>query len=229
MPRKRTKSELERSVDGIVWSGHIQAAKRPEEWLRWGAFALIGAFARYESFALVFALGILVCVVQVGLMRRRLGVKDASQILARMVPKMAAKNARRKLRKGTYDAEVGPEARAILERCAALANATVEASVETHMMNGGGRASLEAFRPLTRAGEESMKAALVRVQTATIMKRLPDEETLADLRAIEASLTVLREEARLLARDYRPAVALPADAGLAAERAEARRELDQGR
>ncbi len=227
MARKREKTELERYVRGAMVQLRLQAAKRPEEWLRWSSpvgFAVVFGPGHYAVAAGFFVASL---AAQVGLAHRRLGGGTLNEKVAKSLPEAALRNADRRLRKGSYEDKVGAEARAVLESCAASANAAVAAAAEAHFANAGRPVVLEAFRPISKSLDVLMKEALVRADRATIMGRLPDDEALADLRAIDASLAELRDEAQRLAREFRAIVPLPEDASLAAERLEARRELDQ--
>lgn len=205
----------------------FQKAKRPEEWLRWTSPVVFGVLVGPGDYALAIGFGVVSVAAQIGLAHRRLGGGTLNEKVVRSLPESALARAHRELRKGTFDERAGPEARAILESCASSYRAIVESAGAAHFENGGRPVVLETFRPISRSLDGLMKEALVRADQATIMRRRPDAEALADLRALEADLAALRDEAERLAREFRPARAL-AEGVLPAERDEARRELDQG-
>lgn len=227
MAAKREKSELERYVDGLVWTERIQAAKRPEEWARWGAVAAIVLVPTGNYVAMG---GVIVASwgLQSWLTKRRLGVRDYRSGLARIIEEGTPKWVQRELRKGRFDAKVGPEARALLEACAALANGIIASMVESNMLSGGGKTALLTFKPFAESAESLMRSAIGRVQKATMLRQLPDDETLEELRATEARLAIVHEEAKRLAKEFRPPSALEANPSLGLEIIEARRELEQG-
>lgn len=226
MGRKREKSELERYLDGMILSLRLQAAKRPEEWVRWGSVVALVVLSHYDQWPAAIAVMVVSTPVQMTLMKRRLGAKNASQVLARSMEDLAPTSFRRDLRKGRLDAKIGPEARALLESCAASANVLIATAVESHMTRGGGIVALKSFKPLTASMEALMKTALARTLQATMLKRVPDEETLAELREIDASLRTLRDEAQRLSLEVCPRPALPEEATNVLDGIKARAELD---
>ncbi|RYG22844.1 hypothetical protein EON82_15900 [bacterium] len=228
MSRKPPKSELERYIDSAVVSLRVQAIKRPEEWLRAIPLGVAVGLIVGGEVALGLLLSAIAFAFQMWFSYRQAGGANSVQGLSRLMREMAVKNARRDLRRGTYDAQVGPKARARLESCAASANVVIESAGAAYMMDGGGRPALEAFKPLTNGAEQSMKEALSRMQQAFIVRRMPDEEALADLREIDNRLAILRDEAKRLAREFKSASALSDPLTDPAALAEARRELDQG-
>ena len=230
MGRRHEKSDLETVVERLGWTLRVQKIRRPEEWVRWGAIPAIwyGTYAQ----SVPFMVGAL--VVSGGaaylLFRRRLGGGTPGELVARSLPEAAIESARRGLRRGTYDAQVGPEAAGGPGvRAPRLTSPRWRKGCGCTSSTRGQPAVLEAFRATTSAADDLMRAAISRAQEATMLGRLPQAADLADLRAIEAGLVGLAGEAQVLAQELRPDGVLPESARLAqAERAEARRELDQG-
>ncbi|RYG33726.1 hypothetical protein EON81_17455 [bacterium] len=225
---KRTRSELERYLDGMVISLRIQSAKRPEEWFRWGGlvlFVLVGGFFGYPLALLVLLLAL---VGQVWLTRRRLGVIDSAGLMTRSLEESAPTYVRRALRKGKLDEQVGPEARSILESCATLANSILLAAAKVYMVEGGGMTALKAFKPITGSTETLMKSALHLVSQDTMFRQKPTAETLDRLREIETSLKLLVVETEEMASQHRTPSNLSLDATATIEAIKAREELKQG-
>ena len=88
--------------------------------------------------------------------------------------------------------------------------------------------SLLALSPFTKEAENLMIQALACLQQIMMMKRLPGEEMLSELRAIDAQIAALLSEANALAREFTSSSVLGGPLADPQARADARRELDQG-
>lgn len=223
MFKASTKSELERYVSGLLVSLWVQAAKRPEEWLRWG-----GLFVSIQLFVWVGPMPGLVAFLAtffgaIVLTQRRLGQGDPTKVSGGLLLETAPKSVQRELRKGTFDAKVGPECRALLEESARTANTILMTAAKSGMVDGGGREALLKFKHLTGPTESLMKSALARIQFSTLMGRAPDEDTVEELKKIEANLRVVLAEVKRLDRQLAPPSAIPE----VLDAIQARKELDE--
>ena len=225
MVQPSAKSELERYVGGLILSLRIQAAKRPEEWLRWG-----GLFVSIQLFVWVGPVPGLVAFLAsffgaITLAQRRLGQGDPTKVSGGLLLETAPRSVQRELRKGTFDAKVGPECRALLEESARTANTVLMTATDAANAVVGivPDADLLKFKPLTEASESLMKSALARIQFSTLMGRAPDEDTVEELKKIEANLRVVLAEAKRLGRQLAPPSAAPE----VLDAIQARKELDE--
>ncbi len=226
MSSAEPKSELERALETLVWRDRVAAFRRPEEWLRWTTVLAFAPLLGSGRWPLAIALFILGAIAQNALARRRLGARGRDGLLARALEDSFPKTARRMLRRGELDPAVGPEARAALERCARLANATSRAAAEAFTF--GSPRHRPAARKLHRSVETLLRAALAPLAHTTLLRRPPGIPALTLLRETEAALTLLRAEAeRLRDEGAKPPTALPESARAHLAEIRARAEMNR--